>query len=118
MGTGRIESIGKNRLKITDMQGAQGAIYDVSGRCVAASTTSGFEDFTSISTPWGTISLKGSISSQPAHGTAEILTGEGEYPVVNYTPADDVADFTKDAIHQLLRRPALRGLPEIWKSIP
>ena len=58
VGTGRIESIGKNRLKITDMQGAQGAIYDVSGRCVERFTIAENEVIFSPNLPAGIYILR------------------------------------------------------------
>lgn len=36
------------------------------------------------------------LLTNPARGTAEIVAGENEYPVIRYTPASDVEDFTKD----------------------
>lgn len=57
------------------------------------------------------------LLSQPAHGTAEILTGEGEYPVINYTPADDVADFTKDAISYEIVHPLGQTTPAAVVSV-
>lgn len=38
------------------------------------------------------------LLSEPVHGTAEIVTEEGKYPLLRYTPASDTDDFTTEAI--------------------
>lgn len=51
------------------------------------------------------------LLSNPAYGTAEVVIGENDYPVVRYTPANEVEDFTKDSFSYEINHPLGQTTP-------